>query len=90
MTSGCGNARNQSVRLRMTDEAASIDYVDQGLSLGASASLASFSQFAARANQNARSLIACLAVSRALSASFRYCSAAAARRYSSAALSVAL
>jgi hypothetical protein len=29
-------------------------YVDQGLILGASASLASFSQFAARANQNTR------------------------------------
>jgi hypothetical protein len=48
-------------------------YVDQGLILGASASVASFSQFAARADQKARSraFTACLAVSRALSASFR-------------------
>ena len=43
-------------------------YVAQGLILGASAYLASFSQLAARANQNTRlcALRACLAVSRAV------------------------
>lgn len=57
--------RADSMSLRAT-------YVAQGLILGASASLASFSQLAARANQNARSraLMACLAIWRALSAPF--------------------
>jgi hypothetical protein len=55
-----------------------VTYVAQGLILGASASVASFSQFAARPNQKARSGLAiCLAVSRALSASLRNCSASA-------------